>query len=69
MLIGTFVCNGKKKVVDRFMIAPPSKPAAIEWIKSHSQQQGQKLDKQLSQQQRQAASMSRAQQFQQGNIR
>jgi adenylate kinase family enzyme len=66
---GAVDLSQEKKVVDRFMIAPPSKPAAIEWIKSHSQRQGQKLDKQLSQQQRQAASMSRAQQFQQGNIK
>ena len=58
----------EKKVVDRFMNAPPSKPAAIEWIKSHSQYQGQQVDKQLAQQQRQTASAVRSANRNKGTI-
>jgi shikimate kinase len=57
---GAVDLSQEKKVVDRFMSAPPNKPAAIEWIKSHGQIQGQQLDKRLAQQQRQAASAQRA---------
>ena len=56
----------EKQVVDRFMSSPPTKPAAIEWIKAHGQVQGQQLDKRLAQQQRQAASAQRAPVYTQG---
>jgi hypothetical protein len=48
------------------MSSPPTKPAAIEWIKAHGQAQGQQLDKRLAQQQRQAASAQRAPAYTQG---
>lgn len=57
---GAVDLSQEKKRVDAFMSAPPNKPAAIEWIKSHGQIQGQQLDKKLAQQQRQAASAQRA---------
>lgn len=66
---GAVDLSQEEKIVNRFLTAPPSKPAAVEWIKAHSQQQGQQLDKQLAQQQRQAASAQRAQQYQQGEVR
>ena len=50
------------------MNAPPSKPAAIEWIKSHSQYQGQQVDKQLAQKQRQTASAVRSANRNKGTI-
>ena len=56
----------EKQVVDRFMSSPPSKPAAVEWIKAHGQAQGQQLDKRLAQQQRQVASAQRAPAYTQG---
>lgn len=66
---GAVDLSQEKKIVDRFLSAPPNKPAAVEWIKTHSQQQGQKIDKQLAIQQRQAASAERKQQYQQGNLK
>ena len=63
---GAVDLSQEEKVVNRFLSTPPSKPAAVEWIKAHGQQQGQQLDKQLAVQQRQAASAQRAQQYQQG---
>ena len=58
---GAVDLSQEKTIVNRFMAAPPSKPAAVAWIKAHSQSQGQKIDKQLAQQQRQQASAQRAQ--------
>ena len=46
--------------VSKFLNSPPSSPAAVQWIKSHGQAQGQQLDTRLAQQQRQAASAQRA---------
>lgn len=63
---GAVDLSQEKKRVDAFMSAPPDKPAAIEWIKSHGQIQGQQLDKKLAQQQRQAASAQRAPAYTQG---
>jgi adenylate kinase family enzyme len=63
---GAVDLSQEKQVVDRFMSSPPSKPAAIEWIKAHGQVQGQQLDKRLAQQQRQAASAQRASAYTQG---
>jgi adenylate kinase family enzyme len=63
---GAVDLSQEKKRVDAFMSAPPNKPAAIEWIKSHGQIQGQQLDKKLAQQQRQAASAQRAPAYTQG---
>ena len=63
---GAVDLSQEKKRVDAFMSAPPNKPAAIEWIKSHGQIQGQQLDKKLAQQQRQAASAQRAPAYAQG---
>ena len=63
---GAVDLSQEKQVVDRFMSSPPSKPAAIEWINSHGQAQGQQLDKRLAQQQRQAASAQRAPAYTQG---
>jgi guanylate kinase len=63
---GAVDLSQEKQVVDRFMSSPPSKPAAIEWIKAHGQAQGQQLDKRLAQQQRQAASAQRAPAYTQG---
>jgi adenylate kinase family enzyme len=50
----------EKTIVDRFLSAPPSKPAAVEWIKSQGASQGQQLDKRLAQQQRQQSAAQRA---------
>lgn len=58
---GAVDLSQEKTIVDRFMAAPPSKPAAVAWIKAHSQSQGQKIDKQLAQQQRRQVSAQRAQ--------
>lgn len=58
---GAIDLSQEKTIVNRFMAAPPSKPAAVAWIKAHSQSQGQKIDKQLAHQQRQQMSAQRAQ--------
>ena len=63
---GAVDLSQEKQVVDRFMSSPPSKPAAVEWIKAHGQAQGQQLDKRLAQQQRQVASAQRAPAYTQG---
>jgi adenylate kinase family enzyme len=63
---GAVDLSQEKQIVDRFMSAPPTKPAAIEWIKAHGQAQGQQLDKRLTQQQRQAVSAQRAPAYTQG---
>ena len=63
---GAVDLSQEKQVVDRFMASPPTKPAAIQWIKSHGQVPGQQLDKRLAQQQRQAASAQRAPAYTQG---
>ena len=50
----------EQSIVSKFLNSPPSSPAAVQWIKSHGQSQGQQLDNRLAQQQRQAASAQRA---------
>jgi DNA-binding CsgD family transcriptional regulator/adenylate kinase family enzyme len=45
----------EKVIVDKFLSAPPSKPAAVQWIKSQGASQGQQLDKRLAQQRQQTA--------------
>ena len=58
----------EKTIVDRFLSAPPSKPAAVEWIKSHGASQGQQLDKRLAQQQRQQSAAQRAPTYKQQGV-
>jgi adenylate kinase family enzyme len=58
----------EKTIVDRFLSAPPSKPAAVEWIKSQGASQGQQLDKRLAQQQRQQSSAQRAPTYKQQGV-
>lgn len=62
---GAVDLSQEQKIVDKFLSAPPLKPAAQEWIKAHSQTQGQRVDKQIAQQQRKTASAARAAQYQQ----
>jgi adenylate kinase family enzyme len=50
----------EQSIVSKFLNSPPSSPAAVQWIKSHGQAQGQQLDNRLAQQQRQSASAQRA---------
>ena len=56
----------EQSIVSKFLNSPPSSPAAVQWIKSHGQAQGQQLDNRLAQQQRQAASAQRAPAYTQG---
>jgi len=58
----------EKTIVDRFLSAPPSKPAAVEWIKSQGASQGQQLDKRLAQQQRQQSAAQRAPTYKQQGV-
>jgi adenylate kinase family enzyme len=57
---GAVDLSQEQSIVSKFLNSPPSSPAAVQWIKSHGQAQGQQLDNRLAQQQRQAASAQRA---------
>jgi adenylate kinase family enzyme len=57
---GAVDLSQEQSIVSKFLNSPPSSPAAVQWIKSHGQAQGQQLDNKLAQQQRQAASAQRA---------
>jgi adenylate kinase family enzyme len=65
---GSVDLTQEKTIVDRFLSAPPSKPAAVEWIKSQGASQGQQLDKRLAQQQRQQSSAQRAPTYKQQGV-
>jgi adenylate kinase family enzyme len=63
---GAVDLSQEQSIVSKFLNSPPSSPAAVQWIKSHGQAQGQQLDNRLAQQQRQAASAQRAPAYTQG---
>jgi adenylate kinase family enzyme len=64
---GAVDLSQEQSIVSRFLNSPPSSPAAAQWIKSHGQAQGQRLDNRLAQQQRQAASAQRKPAYTQGS--
>jgi adenylate kinase family enzyme len=64
---GAVDLSQEQSIVSKFLNSPPSSPAAVQWIKSHGQAQGQQLDNRLAQQQRQAASAQRKPAYTQGS--
>jgi adenylate kinase family enzyme len=65
---GTVDLKREKTIVNRFLSTPPSKPAAIQWIKSHGSSQGKQLDNKLVQHKRQQAAAQRASTYTQKDV-